>query len=219
MASAASVLAGLNVASAVANIASAPFNTMNAVDANRTAADNAAASAAALETERANFTRIYDRETRQLAADQTISFIMSGLEFAGAGTPESVMSATASERAADKKATLSNYSTAIDNARRAERAADKAAGNAFLGGAVQMASTIGTLALFSDERLKERLIAVGRSKTGLTIYLGRYTAKSGLDDGKLHLFLLAQEVQKVRPNAVKSADNGYLMVDYTAALI
>jgi hypothetical protein len=218
-ASAASVSSALGVAGAVSGIASGIFGAINGYNSNKTAAKNAAATAAAIAGERDNTLRIYDRETNQLAADQTLGYIMSGLELGTGGTPEAVMGATASERNIDRNITRANYDREVKNAEAAEAAAKKAADNSLLGGVIQTASTVGALALFSDERLKENLIAIGKSRNGLTIYLGKYTEKSGLDDGNVHLFLSAQEVQKVRPDAVIVADNGYLMVDYKAALI
>lgn len=88
-----------------------------------------------------------------------------------------------------------------------------------IGGVAQMAGTVGALAVFSDERLKEDLILVGKANNGLNIYLGKYTKESGLNDGKVHLFLIAQEVQQIKPEAVIKNENGYLMVDYAKALL
>lgn len=218
--SASNAVAGLNVASSAMNIAAIPFNTIDSMNAAKTSAKNAAASAAALTAERTNVLRVYDRESRQLAANQTIAYIMSGLE-GTSGTVTTTQETTAAERATDRQSIWMNYETQINNAKRAEKAAKKARRNALISGAAQLggaAAGIG-LAMFSDERLKCGLIAVGRARNGLTIYLGRYTKESGLDDGNLHLFLIAQEVQKIRPNAVKVADNGFLMVDYAAALL
>lgn len=223
-------LAGLNIGSAIlgasstiANFAAKPFNIANTMAEYKTQAKNYAASAAALTAERANTLRVYDRESRQLAANQTVSYIMSGLE-ASSGTVQNTQQITETERAADRQAIWMNYETQINNAKRAEKAAKKSRRNALWGGITEMAvqggATAGmALLMFSDERLKRNLIAVGRARNGLTIYLGRYTPESGLDDGQLHLFLIAQEVQKIRPNAVKVANNGYLMVDYAAALL
>lgn len=216
--SSASTLAGLNIASSALSLASIPFNTMDAMDAAKTSAKNAAASAAALSAERENVLRVYDRESRQLASNQTIAYIMSGLD-ASSGTVETTQQTTEMERAADRQSIWMNYETQISNAKRAEKAAKKSGRNALISGAAQLGGAAIGLAMFSDERLKCGLIAVGRARNGLTIYLGRYTKESGLDDGNLHLFLIAQEVQKIRPNAVKVADNGFLMVDYAAALL
>lgn len=216
-AEATTISAGLNVASSAGNIIATPFNIMNQVNAAKIEASNMAASAAALSAERENVLRKFDRETRELAANQTVAYIMSGLE--STGTVTSTQQTTAAERAADKWAIWRNYQTNIDNARRAEKAAQKSGRNAFIGGVAQMAGTAAAVAVFSDERLKENLICVGKSRNGLNIYLGRYTKESGLDDGNTHLFLIAQEVQKIRPQAIKKHENGFLMVDYAMALL
>lgn len=212
-----SSVAGLNLASTALNLATIPLNTMDAINTAKTSAKNAAASASALTAERANVLKVFDRESRQLAANQTVAYIMSGLE--STGTVTNTQQTTAAEREADRWSIWSNYETQISNAKRAEKAAKKSGTNALVGGIAQAAGAAVGLAMFSDERLKRGLIAVGRARNGLTIYLGRYTPESGLDDGHLHLFLIAQEVQKIRPNAVKVADNGFLMVDYAAALL
>lgn len=222
MASQASVFGDvLSAASAAMNIIATPFNAINQSQAYKTEASNYAASAAALRQEKQNTLRIYDRESRQLASNQTLAFIMSGLESGQGGTVENVKMISGKERAIDRSNIVSNYDMQIQNAERAEAAARKKAKHSLLGGMIETAvgAGVGALTIFSDERLKERLVAVGRSKTGLTIYLGKYTKESGLDDGKFHLFILAQEAQRVRPNSVKIADNGYFMVDYAAALL
>jgi hypothetical protein len=76
-------------------------------------------------------------------------------------------------------------------------------------------SIAGGLALFSDERLKENLVPVGKLDNGLTVYVGNYKPETGLDT-RPQLFLIAQEVEKVRPDAVAEKD-GYLTVDYKKA--
>lgn len=210
--------AGLNVVTAVGNIIATPFNTANAINAAKVEEKNAKATMEALVKERDYTLGIYDRESRALAAEQTTGYIMSGLDM-GSGTVASTMTASAAERATDRQRILDNYQIQIKNAKRAKEAAEKKGRNSLIGGIAQAAGTIGALAVFSDERLKENLICVGRAKNGLKIYLGRYTKESGLDDGKLHLFLIAQEVARVRPQAVKKHKSGFLMVDYAAALL
>lgn len=212
------VSAGLNIASSIGNIIATPFAIGNAVSAANTEARNAAATAQALEIERRRTLGIFDRETRNLAAEQTLAYIMSGVELTS-GTPQNTIQSTYAEREADRTAINQNYEMQIANARAAEKAAKKAGKNAMLGGIAQMAGTVGALAVFSDERLKEDLILVGKANNGLNIYLGKYTKESGLDDGKVHLFLIAQEVQQIKPEAVKKHENGYLMVDYASALL
>lgn len=86
-----------------------------------------------------------------------------------------------------------------------------------IGGVGQLA---GAALAFSDRRLKRDLVEVGKANNGLPIYLGRYTEESGLDDGKFHLFLVAQDVIKEVPNAVvRDKKTGYMMVDYLSALL
>ena len=80
-------------------------------------------------------------------------------------------------------------------------------------------SALPALAAFSDRRLKTDLQLVGKSNNGLNIYLGRYTKESGLDDGKQHLFLIAQEVMEAVPEAVTVDEaTGYYKVNYQKAL-
>lgn len=70
--------------------------------------------------------------------------------------------------------------------------------------------------LLSDERLKENLKPVAKLENGLTVYIGNYKEETGLDT-RPQLFLIAQEVQKVNPDAVGEKD-GYLAVDYKEAV-
>ena len=102
----------------------------------------------------------------------------------------------------------------------ATTSAAKAQGKANLTGSIVGGLTTGLAiaALASDKRLKTDLRLVGKSNNGLNIYLGRYTKESGLDDGKEHLFLIAQEVKDVVPEAVIEGDDGFLRVDYAKAL-
>lgn len=98
-------------------------------------------------------------------------------------------------------------------------AAKKAGRDNLIGSAIGALGTIGAAAaIFSDKRLKTDLKLVGKSHNGLNIYLGRYTKESGLDDGKQHLFLIAQEVKDVVPDAVVEDESGFLKVDYAKAL-
>lgn len=66
--------------------------------------------------------------------------------------------------------------------------------------------------LFSDERLKENVKKVGKLDNGQNVYV--YNYKGG---GPKMLGLLAQEVAKVRPQAVARHDSGYLTVNYGEA--
>lgn len=217
----ATLSAGLNVASQASSILTAPFTLDNNYQASKTEASNYAKTAAALVTEKRYVLDKFNFETRKLAGQQTIGYIMSGLDIGAGGTPERVMSETAAARKTDYDRIKANYDTQIQNAYRAEEAARKQGKRALIGGIAQTASTVGVgaLLMFSDERLKENLTPVGKADNGLTIYIGNYTKESGLDDGKPHLFLIAQEVQKIRPDAVVETESGYLAVDYIKALL
>lgn len=77
-------------------------------------------------------------------------------------------------------------------------------------------SLAGAATMLSDRRAKENLIPVGKLDNGLTVYIGNYKEETGLDMTP-QLFLIAQEVQEVNPEAV--IDNGeYLTVNYAGAV-
>jgi hypothetical protein len=62
---------------------------------------------------------------------------------------------------------------------------------------------------FSDKRLKENIVKIGKSPSGLNIYEWNYLWNPTRFRG-----VIAQEVQKIKPQAVLSNIFGYLMVDY-----
>ena len=75
-----------------------------------------------------------------------------------------------------------------------------------------MMSGIGSMALgFSDKRLKENIKPVGKTFDGQTVYSYNYKG-----DHQTRMGLIAQEVEKKHPEAVKKV-NGYRMVDYHKA--
>ena len=90
------------------------------------------------------------------------------------------------------------------------------------------AGTIGALGAaailaMSDKRVKENLKPVGKLDNGLTVYIGNYI--ESVDPYKMpQLFLIAQEVEKIHPEAVKGFkvegfDDPVLAVDYTKAVL
>lgn len=80
---------------------------------------------------------------------------------------------------------------------------------------LSFAGALGGLA-FSDKKLKENLKPVGKLNNGLKVYVGNYKKETGLDTTP-QLFLLAQEVQKKHPEAVKKKF-GALAVNYKQAV-
>lgn len=73
----------------------------------------------------------------------------------------------------------------------------------FLGSAMSVAAA-------SDERLKIDITPVGRNRDGLTVYQYRYTDGSGPFIG-----VMAQEVAKIKPEALGPEIGGYMSVDYS----
>lgn len=75
----------------------------------------------------------------------------------------------------------------------------------------------------SDKRVKENLIPVGKLDNGLTVYVGNY--KEEIDPNKLpQLFLIAQEVREIHPEAVQEFvvegfEEPILAVDYAKAVL
>ena len=62
----------------------------------------------------------------------------------------------------------------------------------------------------SDMRAKEDIHLVGRTFDGLNIYTYRYKG-----DPVTHMGVMAQDVQKIHPDAVIRLEDGYLAVDYS----
>ncbi|RVH26734.1 tail fiber domain-containing protein [Sinorhizobium meliloti] len=69
----------------------------------------------------------------------------------------------------------------------------------------------GQLAALSDKRAKKEIEKVGELK-GHGLYEYRY--KGTHDDGKRHIGVMAQEVEKMRPDAVSRRPDGLRQVDY-----
>lgn len=84
------------------------------------------------------------------------------------------------------------------------------AANAKLQGLYGAAGTIGSAALmFSDARLKSNIVRIGTHRKGFGIY--EYDIAGRRERG-----VIAQEVEKIVPDAVHRHDFGWLMVDYDA---
>jgi hypothetical protein len=83
--------------------------------------------------------------------------------------------------------------------------------NALMGGAGLGLKALGMFG-FSDARLKQDIRPVGALHDGQTVYSYRFKG-----DPRTQIGLLAQEVERVRPDAVARHRSGYRMVDYRRA--
>lgn len=73
--------------------------------------------------------------------------------------------------------------------------------------------SLGSAYLMSDRRLKADIKLVGKLDNGLNVYQYRYKA-----GGPTQLGLMADEVEKVSPDAVATHESGYKMVDYSKVM-
>lgn len=71
-----------------------------------------------------------------------------------------------------------------------------------------LASTGAKAGLFSDRRLKKNIVEVGRLQNGLTVYGWTYL------DGTKSIGVMADEVAKVRPDALGPVVDGFATVNY-----
>jgi len=72
---------------------------------------------------------------------------------------------------------------------------------------------ISAASMFSDERLKTDIQRVGTADNGLPLYLFKYKG-----DNQTRLGLMAQDVEKVKPEAVELDPSGFKRVNYQSAL-
>lgn len=89
---------------------------------------------------------------------------------------------------------------------------DSASRGGALGGLFQLGGTLGGAAIMSDERTKTDIKKVGKTDDGQNIYSYRY--KMG---GPIQMGLMAQEVEKKKPEAVQDV-GGIKLVEYGKAL-
>lgn len=90
--------------------------------------------------------------------------------------------------------------------------ADVQQSNAAMGGLFGLAAAPFSMFKFSDVRLKSDVVQVGALFNGLPVY--SYTI-----GGTPEIGLLAHEVEQVRPEAVKTHESGFKMVDYGKAAV
>ncbi|MCR4299399.1 MAG: tail fiber domain-containing protein [Gallionella sp.] len=76
-----------------------------------------------------------------------------------------------------------------------------------------LATGIGALAAFSDRRLKDDYGKVTETKEGIGLHLYKYKGESPI--APLRIGVMADEVKKVIPAAVRKHSSGYDVVDYS----
>jgi len=86
--------------------------------------------------------------------------------------------------------------------------------DAMMGGLFGLGGKLGSAAIISDRRVKRHIMKIGRLKNGLPLYIFKFIWSDEPQTG-----LIAQDVLKVKPWAVFTNKDGYLMVDYAEAII
>lgn len=101
-----------------------------------------------------------------------------------------------------------DYSNRLNqfNAKQARR-------DSLMGGLFDVGGSIGSAMIMSDRRLKVDVQRVGEVR-GLGVYEYRY-----LGSPDVHIGLMADEVEKMRPDAVGRGADGFASVDYAEALL
>ena len=92
--------------------------------------------------------------------------------------------------------------------------AQQAAGSGFLGGLMNLGGSLGSAYITkSDRRLKKYIKKIGQLSNGLNVYKYHYKKGFGLPEGE-QIGVMAQEVEKVIPEAVITMADGYKAVNY-----
>jgi len=81
--------------------------------------------------------------------------------------------------------------------------------NAGLGNILGAAGQVGSAFMFSDRRLKADVKRIGTHTLGFGIYLMRYIGET-----RMRVGVIAQEVQRYRPDLVRDGGGGVLQVNY-----
>lgn len=109
-----------------------------------------------------------------------------------------------------QRAKYSLMSNAFSNQAQLQRQYDNDQGARLLDTAKTIASIV---SLASDSRFKENLKKIGKLDNGLNVYLFNYK-----NDKTPRIGLIAQEVQKINPEAVTADKSGFLYVNYALAV-
>lgn len=87
----------------------------------------------------------------------------------------------------------------------------------YLTSAAQIGATIASIPGISDARLKTNIKKIGQLANGLNVYSWDWKPMINKLSGNFSMTkgVMAQEAQRVAPEAVRTVDNGYLAVDYS----
>lgn len=110
----------------------------------------------------------------------------------------------------DRAGIYANY----DNMRMQQWQAQMANRQAMMGGLFSL--LLDKRALLSDKRAKTKVRKIGKTNDGLGLYSYKYKPEFG--DPRTHVGVMAQEVKKVKPEAVTKRPDGLFAVDYEKAL-
>lgn len=107
---------------------------------------------------------------------------------------------------------VNSYETAADQYGAEASAANAAGAGGILGGIMKGVGAFASMAALSDARLKEGITYVGPSGIdGVNVYTFRYIGQPRTYEG-----VMAQEVKRVRPDAVFTNRDGFMAVNYAA---
>ena len=137
----------------------------------------------------------FSNKARQQAVNEVLSLISK--------------SPTGYEVAMDKYSIASQAYNDLYNRQR-QNTADQAAR---LQNTINSAGQIGAAFAASDRRFKENIKPVGKLNNGLTVYLFNYK-----NDKTPRIGLIAQEVKKIKPDAITEDKSGFLYVRYDIAV-
>lgn len=149
---------------------------------------------------------------RQMAAGQQIAGLGTGAQQAALQGAQAQLAAGTAEQQTQQADLTARYNQFLQEQGYPFQVAQFLANIAMGTGALSGSTTTTTQpsSFFSDRRLKDNVEEIGKLKDGQKLY--RYT----MADGRTHIGLMADEVEKHHPDAVGLA-GGYKTVDYRAA--
>ena len=75
--------------------------------------------------------------------------------------------------------------------------------------ALSIAGSVASIYAASSKKLKDNIVKIGKSISGYNIYKFNYKGNS-----KKYIGVIAEEIQQLKPEAVRMLPNGYLGVNY-----